>query len=71
MRDFEDVDLLSKKVEEVERLQSTIKRVLSFPEKVTRPAELPLSKVAFIKGDFIHTNEFIVDDEDNFEEFRG
>ena len=65
MHDCDDTELLSKKVEEIERLQSTIKRVLSFLEKVTRPAELPLSKVAFIKGDFIHTNEFIIDDEDN------
>ncbi len=66
-----DCDPLSKKFEEEDSLSRTIKTVLTFPEKVTRPAELPLSKVAFIEGDFIHTNEFIVangESDDNLED---
>ena len=47
-----------------EEYEATLSKVLSFPEKVTRPCHIPLSKVAFIPGNFIHTNEFKVEGED-------
>jgi hypothetical protein len=39
-------------------------KVLAFPEEVTRECNIPVSTVAFIKGEFIHTNEFRIDREE-------
>ena len=43
------------------QLEETIAKVRSFPEEVTRPCLVPLSRVAFLPGRFVHTNEFVVD----------
>ena len=43
------------------KLEETIAKVRSFPREVTRPCLVPLSRVAFLPGHFMHTNEFVVD----------
>ena len=42
-------------------LETSIGKILSFPEEVTRPCLIPISKTAYFPGRFIHTNEFVVD----------
>jgi hypothetical protein len=40
-------------------LSRVIEKVRRFPEKVSRPCEIPISDVASISGKFVHTNEFV------------
>ena len=60
MEEDDKVDPILQRQQEAKDLTQVIDQVLKFPEKVTRPCRLPLSEVAFIEGDFVHTNEFIV-----------
>lgn len=47
-------------VRELEELKSTRDKVLELPRKIRRPVMVPLSKVAFLAGDLVHTNEFCI-----------
>jgi hypothetical protein len=58
---------MPKTTEEIERLQvervqlqSTIQRVLDFPKRIEYKCMVPISKVGFMPGKIIHTNEFLL-----------
>lgn len=53
----EEIDHLQ--VERVQ-LQSTIQRVLDFPKKIEYECMVPVSKVGFMPGKIVHTNEFLL-----------
>ena len=58
---MDPLDELQTLHEKKRELEETIRKVSSFPEKVTRPCLVPISRVAYLPGHFIHTNEFVVD----------
>lgn len=58
---LESLDFLDTLNTQRQELQETITKVLSFPQEVTRPCLVPISKVAFFPGRYIHTNEFVLD----------
>jgi prefoldin subunit 5 len=58
---------MPKTTEEIERLQvervqlqSTIQRVLDFPKRIEYKCMVPVSKVGFMPGKIVHTNEFLL-----------
>lgn len=59
--------IMSETAEEIERLQvervqlqSTIQRVLDFPKRIDYECMVPVSKMGFMPGKIIHTNEFLL-----------
>ena len=57
----EVLDELNDLGSQLREIQDTIKKVLSFPEKVERPCLLPVSKTCYFPGKYVHTNEFVMD----------
>jgi hypothetical protein len=58
---------MPKTIEEIEhlqvervQLQSTIQRILDFPKRIEYDCMVPVSKVGFMPGKIIHTNEFLL-----------
>ncbi len=56
----DEVKSLEALEEEASGLESTIKKILQFPDEITRPCKIPLSGVASISAKIVHTNEFLV-----------
>mmetsp|Transcript_33965 Transcript_33965/g.32401 ORF Transcript_33965/g.32401 Transcript_33965/m.32401 type:complete len:214 (-) Transcript_33965:9-650(-) len=41
-------------------IKETIKRILNFPQKLNYDCMIPVSKIAFMEGKIVHTNEFLL-----------